>query len=306
MFQEKSYENHARGFVSDLTEPHRQRIAASWFDNTTADAWRNARGYEIADYLGGVPTDNWLTIGDGRFGLDAIRLKARGVANVLATNLDPTLLQVSLDQGRITDFRIENAERLSFADKTFDYAFCKESYHHFPRPMIALYEMLRVARKGIILVEPNDRINSPGRMIVAALKRMLGGPAKHMDQSNYEEDGNYVYTISQREIEKVALGLDISQVAFKGLNDYYVVGVEFEPANAAKSRLYRKMRRMISLRDFLCRIGLDRPLFLMACIFHEPVSAGQRSRMLENGWKISDMPRNPHLSSSAEAGQASK
>jgi hypothetical protein len=164
--------------------------------------------------------------------------------------------------------------------------------------------MLRVARKGVILVEPNDRINSPARMIVAALKRILGGPPKHMDWTSYEEDGNYVYSISQREIEKVALGLDIPQVAFKSLNDYYAVGVEFEPADAARSRVYRNMRRVIWFRDFLCRIGLDRPVFLMACIFHEPVSTGQRARMIKNGWKILDLPRNPYLSS--EVGLADK
>jgi SAM-dependent methyltransferase len=297
VFQNESYKRHAQGFADDVIDPVRQRIAASWFDNTTANAWRDLRGYEIADYLGGVPSDSWLTIGDGRFGLDAIRLMARGVVNVLPTNLDPTLLQVSLDKGQIKDFRVENAERLSFADKSFDYAFCKEAYHHFPRPMIALYEMLRVTRKGVILSEPNDRVNSPARMIVAALKRVLGGGPRHMDRINYEEDGNYVYSISQREIEKVALGLDIPQVAFKGLNDHYVAGVEFEPCDAVRSRIYRKMRLKVSFRDFLCRIGLDRPLLLMACIFHEGVTGEQRKRMLKNGWRIVDLPRNPYLSS---------
>jgi hypothetical protein len=95
MFHEASYDSHARGFAADLVDPERKRIAASWFDDTTADAWRHARGYEIADYLGGAPDECWFTVGDGRFGLDAIRLHKRGVDRVLATDIDETLLRAS-------------------------------------------------------------------------------------------------------------------------------------------------------------------------------------------------------------------
>lgn len=39
-------------------------------------------------------------------------------------------------------------------DDAFDYVLCKDSYHHMPRPMIALYQMLRVARRAVVLIEP--------------------------------------------------------------------------------------------------------------------------------------------------------
>ena len=139
MFHETSYASHAKGFAADLVDPERKRIAASWFDGTTADAWRHARGYEIADYLGGAPGEHWFTVGDGRFGLDAIRLKKRGVSDVLATDIDESLLRAAREQGLLPEYRVENAEKLSFANNAFDYGFCKEAYHHFPRPMIALY-----------------------------------------------------------------------------------------------------------------------------------------------------------------------
>ena len=35
---------------------------------------------------------------------------------------------------QIDDYSVENAERLSFADHQFDFAFCREAYHHMPRP----------------------------------------------------------------------------------------------------------------------------------------------------------------------------
>ena len=49
----------------------------------------------------------------------------------------------------------------------------------------------------------------------------------------YEEVGNFGYAISEREMEKVALGLGLPAVAFKGLNDRYEKGVEFERADPA-------------------------------------------------------------------------
>jgi SAM-dependent methyltransferase len=294
MFHEESYERHKQGFLNDLIDPDRKRIAASWFDTETANWWRDSRGYEIADYLGGVPGERWLTIGDGRFGLDSIRLKNRGVDYAFPTNIENALLQAAKESGKISEYGIENAEHLSFEDKSFDYAYCKEAYHHFPRPMIALYEMIRVSRKGVILIEPNDRKWSPARRLVVLLNWMLGR-RKHMDTNNYEDGGNYAFPISKREIEKVALGINLPQVAFKGFNDAYVAGIEFEPADVRKSSMYRKMRRIISFRDFLCRIGLDHPIILMACIFHEPVTKEQRKRMTDNGWSIVDLPRNPYI-----------
>ncbi len=190
---------------------------------------------------------------------------------------------------------MKNAEKLSFANGSFDYGFCKEAYHHFPRPMIALYEMLRVARKGGILVEPNDRIDTPVVRLKNLIKRLLGRSVKHTDTGAYESDGNYVFSISERDIEKVALGIDMPQVAFKGLNDQYEPGQEFEVADVAKSAMYRKMRRAIAFRDFLCWLGLDKPVLLMACLFYTPLTSVQRELMQKNGWKIVDLPRNPYL-----------
>ncbi|HVW75416.1 MAG TPA: class I SAM-dependent methyltransferase [Rhizomicrobium sp.] len=290
MFQDASYQRQARGFDSDLVEPDRIKIAKSWFDKSNADYWRNGRGYEIADFLGGKTSERWLTVGDGRFGLDAIRLGEKGVCSVLPTNLTDVLLKVSKQRGLIPDYRVENAERLSFPNSSFDYVFCKDSYHHFPRPMIALYEMLRVAKKGVILVEPNDRATALPKIVKDFLNSAIGR-TRHPDQSSYEEDGNYIFTISRREIEKVALGMNIPQVAFKGLCDYYVPGLEFV---SPQSPLGRKMRRHIAIRDVLCRLRLDQHGILMAAIFLVPLPDDTQAAMRSAGWSILDLPRNPY------------
>jgi ubiquinone/menaquinone biosynthesis C-methylase UbiE len=291
MFHERSYKSHASGFAEDLVNPERIRIAESWFDEGTADAWRHARAYEIGSLLGGIPDERWLTVGDGRFGLDAARLMKAGVQNVLATDLDESLLRAGKERGVISEYRVENAEKLSFQNHSFDYVFCKEALHHFPRPAIALYEMLRVARKGVILIEPNDRKHSLARGFVAAARSILG-KGRHMDANAYEDSGNYVYAISRREIEKTAMAINLPCVAFKPLNDAYVPGLEFEPAG---SPAYRKMLRKIGFRNLLCNAGLDEAMLLMAALFHEPPESGRISAMGQSGWRFSNLPRNPYL-----------
>ena len=287
-FRQDSYASHAKGFEAELVDPSRKKIAASWFDASTADSWRHARCYEIARHLSGQPGERWLTVGDGRFGLDAINLKRRGVQSVLASDISEILLKEAKQRGHLSEYSVENAEQLSFGDGSFDFVFCKESYHHFPRPMIALYEMLRVAKSGVILMEPNDRERSPLRI----LKRLLGRGAP---AETYEEDGNYVYSISEREMTKVALGLNLPQVAFRGFNDAWTPNLWAEPANRS-SPSFRKMLKKIALRDFLCRLRLDNHMLLMACLFHVPVKPEQRAKMESAGWSVLDLPRNPYLS----------
>ena len=217
-FVAQHYARHAKHFENDLVDPERIRISASWFDETTADYWRHARAYECAELLRGDTSASWLTVGDGRWGLDAIRLSKKGFSSVLATDISEALLRASKDRGLITAYAVENAERLSFPDKSFDYVFCKKSLHHFPRPYVALYEMLRVARKGVFLIEPNDTWEVAGAALPAASGGLLHRIARRLtrtdatasgerpvlryNQADWETSGNYVYALSRREVER--------------------------------------------------------------------------------------------------------
>lgn len=259
-------------------------------DDTTADAWRHLRGYEIAEYVGRAPGETWLTVGDGRYGLDAIRLRRRGAAAVLASSLDEGTLRIARDRGLLDAYAVENAEALSFADGAFDWVFCKEAYHHCPRPMVALYEMLRVARAGVVLVEPNDRSASVASRLMSVVKRR-----PHADSQSYEEVGNFIHTISAREIEKVAIGVDAAQLALKAYNDHWIPGLLAEPADPWRAPLFRKVRRRILLLDVLCAVGLEGPNVLMAAILKRPLAPETARRMRARGWRVVDLPRNPHL-----------
>ncbi|MEZ5593447.1 MAG: class I SAM-dependent methyltransferase [Gammaproteobacteria bacterium] len=130
--------------------------AKTWFVKDTVDAWRHLRMYQTIDPILEVdPQSKWLTVGDGRYGKDAKYIIEKG-SDALATDISEYLLMEAKNIGYINKYKLENAELLSFQDSMFDYVLCKESYHHFPRPMVALYEMLRVTKKGVFLIEPND------------------------------------------------------------------------------------------------------------------------------------------------------
>lgn len=98
----------------------------------------------------------WLTVGDP-YGFDANYLISKN-QNVIASDIAGTFFPIVKEQGIIKEYAVENAEHLSFEDNSFDYILCKETFHHFPRPYLAVYEMLRVAKEAVILIEPQDPV----------------------------------------------------------------------------------------------------------------------------------------------------
>lgn len=303
-FITSSYHAHERAYDAFSRMGDKAAHAEAWLKPGTINHWRFERMYRLADpLLESVPNATWLTVGDGRYGLDAQYLQAHG-ANALATDISDTLLCESKDAGLIRDFRKENAESISFADESFDFVFCKESYHHFPRPMKALYEMLRVARLAVMLVEPNDQTLVNGvtatisRMMKDAIKRLM---RRETHYHRFETGGNYVYSVSQREMEKVALGMGLQSVAFRGLNDYYVPGVEFEPA-VADNAMFKAIKRKIARYDFLCRFGINQPGLLAVVLFKQPPAAEIKAAMRQHCFRVSDLPKNPYLDAMPVAG----
>ncbi len=292
-----SYQAHERGYDEYRRGSSKASQAEAWLDAGTVNGWRFDRMYDLAAPVLEVYADaQWLTVGDGRYGLDAIHLQQRG-ARALPTDISDTLLTEAEQRGLIAEYRKENAEALSFADGSFDFVLCKESYHHFPRPMLALYEMLRVARRGVLLIEPNDAevpdstTTRCSRLFKSGIKRLLGR-ASH--GHSFEELGNYVYTISRREIEKVALGIGLPAVAFKGVNDYYLPGVEFEPAQES-SALFRQVRARIARYDLLCKLGVSQWGLLGALILKQEPSSMLRAALERHGFDLAVLPVNPYL-----------
>lgn len=299
---EKSYALHEQHFYKYSKGGDREQIAQSWFKEGTIGYAQAQQKNAISDpLLAAYPGAAWLTVGDGRYGSDAHYLSSKG-AHATATDISDALLREGAEMGYISGFSKENAESLSFGDNSFDFVLCKESYHHFPRPMKALYEMLRVARKGVILLEPADHyiftnfFQAFFRGILLAvnalgiLKLFLG---KEIKRHTYEEVGNYVYKISEREMEKVALGLNFPYVAFKGLNTYHMNSADNVSASgfSLKKLQVNIMTGVLNLLSFL---KITSPQLLAVVILKEEPAADCIADLRNAGYRVVKLPRNPY------------
>jgi len=261
-------------------------------NHNTVNRWRLERLYKCVDpLLKMFPYSEWLTVGDFYYGSDAQYIQSKGF-KVVASDVDDHFLKKGKEIGYIENYSKENIESLSFDDGQFDFVLCKETLHHLPRPYIGLYEMLRVSKVGVVLIEPYDRflnassIEKLGNWMLKKLKGRM--------HDLYEPSGNYKYPISKREIEKIALGLNLPCVAYKTISDYYRdnLGIEFKEKD---DPVLKKVKRQIVLRDYLWKFRIFPPTFLVAIIFKTDINP---KILRANGYVVISLTRNPYLNDS--------
>lgn len=91
-----------------------------------------------------------------------------------------------------------NIEKLPFENQSFDLVFCKESLHHLPRPILGLYEMLRICKNASIFIEPNETF------IGNILEKLnLASVYEKNQQGNLKFRDNFVYRWKTKEIIKI-------------------------------------------------------------------------------------------------------
>jgi ubiquinone/menaquinone biosynthesis C-methylase UbiE len=274
-------------------------VYKTWFERPTTDLWRHKRMLSVLDpFLQHCPKASWLTVGDGRFGTSATYINGKG-GHALATDIDTKLLEVAKKNNMLNDIAYANAEKLPFNDNQFDFSYCKQAYHHFPRPILAVYEMLRVSKQAIIFTEPRDFIPVPmARRILQkikhVLKNILGKKIDHHDTGNYETIGNYVYTISVREFEKIALGLGLPCIAYKDFHDIYFKGVENEMFSK-NAPLYKKINRSIISNQIETSCGLTNPNTIQAIIFKTNPTSNIINSLKKDGYTFVNFSPNPYI-----------
>ena len=235
---EIKYDNQDKEWSKCLSNKEKNTHSRQWLKKSTLDYWRHKRMLStIKPFI--REGEKWLTIGDGRYGMEANFIISNG-ANALATDYSDKLLKIGKEIGFINEYKKENAESLSFQDNEFDYVLIKEAFHHFPRPWIALYEAFRVCKKGVILIEPNDQLTHRLNLFSKLLKNIINllknisGNCLNSDYYAFEEVGNFIYTTNTRELEKFLLGMHYRDIGFIELNDHYIRGVEYIELNEGK------------------------------------------------------------------------
>ena len=97
-----------------------------------------------------------------------------------------------------------------------------------------------------------------------------------------------------REAEKVALGLNFPVIAYRGLNDAYLKGLEKETL-AENGLLWKKVKFMINRANFFCRLGLSDYMLITIIIFKEMPDAAFLQQLAEGGFTVSVLPKNPYV-----------
>jgi SAM-dependent methyltransferase len=255
------------------------------------DNWRHTRMLDLTRTIrDAFPGSRWMTIGDSRYGSDAAYLHAHGV-EVIATSLTDERLRYAQQKGLVPQYRAENAERISMPDNACDFILCKEAYHHFPRPPIALYEMLRVSRVAVVLIEPLDNPR-----LLDGVKRLFKMTVRGEREQLFESDGNYLYRLNLRELQKLLTAAGGEVLAFKGINDFFHTGLANYPANelnlgAVATRVGICIQNIFS-KARLLGIGLG-----CVVVFKGNIRPEVRRAFKTDGFKIIDLPRNPYLGS---------
>ena len=297
---EIKYDNHRDNWVKCTEDIERIKIANTWMNSDSLGHWRMKRMLGILNPFIKKNT-KWLTIGDGRFGTDANYIITRG-GDALATDLSHTLLQIGHEKGFINEYKEENAEFLSFDDDSFDYVLIKEAFHHCPRPWIALHEAFRVSKKAVFLIEPNDTyLNFLGKFsnkLKNLLKKILNYKVVFENGYWFEEVGNFGYTVNERELEKFLLGMHYQNIAFCDLNDHYIPGVEFCPAeggNINNRILQIKIKGYIFFHDLLSKLNLIKPGLLGVILFKETPHKIDLKKLKRTKWRYKNLPKNPYI-----------
>ena len=293
------YDRHAEAWEKVLKESGRHAIGESWIDNKkTLDKWRHFRMYKLLSPLMSLIELSWLTVGDGRYGTDAIALKRMGVKHIHCSDISDTLLKIAAKNGLIDKFSEQNAESMSFKDEQFDFVLCKEAYHHFPRPHLALHEMLRVCKIGVVLIEPRHfRIDTPPLYFLVRFAKWCLRRSKN-SHHRFEEIGNYICSVSEKELEKFQLSMHRRYIAINGINDVYEKGGEFinlDSKLSGEQKIIKKVRRKIWILNLLCKFGFYKTNLVTSILFKGKPSSKILKALSNSGWRIDILPENPYL-----------
>ena len=285
---EKSYILHSQ---SEVETARNGCLPPSFTNPDNVGAWRHSRALEMfKPFIVAHPHATWLTIGDGHFGMDAYYLHGLGV-DVLASSLTDSTLKVAADNGYIKKFDSVNAEQIKFEDDHFNYVLCKEAYHHFPRPAIAFYEMFRVAKDALVLIEPYE---GPARMldiIKEPAKKMLWGKDETI---HFEPCGNYIYRVNPKQMGKKLAAMGYTAIAHKTFNDIYLP--RYGKSKCGFSVGYLMTRLVLLLLDLLCAVRLMNPALVGIFCFKKEPSPSQQSALKKCGFKLTQLPVNPYIS----------
>jgi ubiquinone/menaquinone biosynthesis C-methylase UbiE len=114
-----------------------------------------------------------------------------GAATVAPFGIDlsPQMLTVARRRlGERAQLQVADAEALPLADDTVDVTVCVDSFHHYPRPAVALAELYRVTRTGGTVIVADWHVGTPARQLMnAIIPHVPGGDVRIYSERKMRE-----------------------------------------------------------------------------------------------------------------------
>ena len=130
-----------------------------------------------------------LIVGCG-IGTDIYYLRRYADPKIYGTDISPENISITRKFFPLEGAEVADTEALPYPDDHFDFALVCDSLHHMARPYLGIYEMLRVAKEGIGIIEPHECALTRLAMRVGLMHE-------------YEEAGNYVLTFNRRDLTRL-------------------------------------------------------------------------------------------------------
>jgi ubiquinone/menaquinone biosynthesis C-methylase UbiE len=112
----------------------------------------------LAD-LGGLKPGQSALVVCGGVGEEGIFLHQRGFASVTVSDISENALTICRAHSPHLKTAVLNAEDMrEIPDASYDLVLVQAGLHHLPRPVQGFTEMLRVARRGVIVIEPQQSL----------------------------------------------------------------------------------------------------------------------------------------------------
>lgn len=159
-----------------------------------------------------------------------------GFDNVTISNLNDS---IRADEFAPFEWSHQDAQSLTYEDRTFDFVFVADGLHHCSSPHLALIEMYRVSRTGVIVFESRDSfLMKAGEMLNLTPQYELEAVVDNGFVSggmNNTGLPNHIYRWTENEFRKAIRSYDPT-----GRHDFrffYGLNLPFDAAALRKSKL---------------------------------------------------------------------
>jgi ubiquinone/menaquinone biosynthesis C-methylase UbiE len=202
-------------------------VIANWYTKTTGSGKALDRHRIIARQIAATvqPNARILEIAPGP-GYFCIELAKLGNYQITGLDISKSFVEIArrnaAQAGVSVDFRLGNASRLPFEDKSFDVTFCQAAFKNFSEPVEAISEMYRVLRPHGVAIIVDMRHDAGLEEIQREVDKMGLGPIdRFMTRWSFEHFLlNSAYSVSEMEsmIARTPFGkgkLDVGGVGFQ-------------------------------------------------------------------------------------------